>query len=158
LYRREGMSIPSAKYANALLHYRFVTGPYVPEKDEVEADSDDWLTRIAYAARARGDPPVDDNVMTVKFKPEYRLKPMSWDRLSHYWVAQMFSRAGPVCPPLNVLQTPKRIFGSRTITTVRSGHGIFHYDYSVRPTYGPSQSFEYESFVDDSSFDFSVSS
>jgi len=155
LYRREGMSIPSAKYANALLHYRFVTGPYVPEKDEVEANSDDWLTRIAYAARARGDPPVDDNVMTVKFKPEYRLKPMSWDRLSHYWVAQMFSRGGPICPPLNVLQTPKQISGSRTITTIRSGHGIIHYDYSVRPTYGPKQSFSYESFVDDPSFDFS---
>jgi len=101
LYRREGMDIPTAKLAGALAKWRMVAGPYVPGPEEVTEVSDDWLARLALASRAhQGSAPVSDSVFVAKFRPEYRLKPMSREALERYWDAQVFASNLPACPPL----------------------------------------------------------
>jgi len=127
LYRRAGLSLPVAKYAQALAKYRMKPSGYIPESGEVEADEDPWLARIAFADRASMGSVVEiierqpksktsktqtvkvcqngkkysDAVFVNRFKPEYRLKPMSKEMLIRYWDAKVYAFGLPACPPLN---------------------------------------------------------
>jgi len=148
LYRKSGMSIPSARFAQALCHFRYQIGDYIPFEDEITTENDDWLARVAYAARAQNLPPVDDNIMTVKFRPEYRLKPMSWERIELYWKAQLFSRGTPVCPPLPPIELPQKASGIRQIMTLKSGYGpIVFADYQTRPTFESEPAYSWEGWT-----------
>jgi hypothetical protein len=107
LYRNEGMDIPTAKLAGALAHWRMVPGMYVQEESESLAINDAWLARLAYAARAHhGSKMVSDKVFISKFKPQYRLKPMSLHGLELYWDAQVFASKLPSCPPMRKIKLP----------------------------------------------------
>jgi hypothetical protein len=79
-----GIDIPTAKLAGALLHPRLVPRDelaiYLMANDDIYIfDQDDpWLARLAYAARAHhGVKMTSDKIVMIKFKPEFRLKPMS---------------------------------------------------------------------------------
>jgi hypothetical protein len=80
-----------------------VPGDYVRREGEVAADSkDSWLGRLAYCTQAATKSDVEkvsDKVFLQRFKPEYRLKPMSLEALESYWNAQVFSYLAPPCPP-----------------------------------------------------------
>jgi hypothetical protein len=104
LYRRKGMDIPTTKLAGALVNWKMFPHTYVPNKHEIVA-SDDWLARLAYAARAHsGSKEVSDNIFISRFKPEYRLKPMSYDMLEKYWDAQVYAVQPPTCPPIGYIR------------------------------------------------------
>jgi len=106
LYRMPGFSIPVAKYAGAVAKWRMVPGPYVQLEGETSALDDEWLARIAYAFRASDRSIRTENAaFPAKFKPEYRLKPMSEYGIRLYWSAQLFASKLPICPPLNLLSS-----------------------------------------------------
>jgi len=108
LYRMKGIDIPTAKFAGALAHWRMVPGAYVQTDSESLALSDKWMERIAYAARAHhGSKEVSDKVFISKFKPQYRLKPMSSQGLELYWEAQVFASKLPSCPPISKIKLPQ---------------------------------------------------
>jgi len=105
LYRREGMDIPTAKLAGGLAKWRMIPGDYVPRAGESSDVSDGWLARLALASRAHhGSSKVSDSVFVAKFKPEYRLKPMSMEALERYWNAQVFAFNLPHCPAVRPLR------------------------------------------------------
>jgi hypothetical protein len=104
LYRRKGMSLSSVKLAGALANWKLVIGDYVAEEHESDELVDAWLARIAYATRAhQGCKPVSDKIFATKFKPEYRLKPMSVHGIELYWDARLYASRLPPCPPLCTL-------------------------------------------------------
>lgn len=104
LIRRLGLSIPTAKYAGALAHWRLVRGPYVPLKEETRDESDPWLQRLAYASRARyGAKDISDKILISRFKPNHRLKPMSLATIDSYRQSQLFATGVPTCPPVGRL-------------------------------------------------------
>ncbi len=104
LYRLKGLSLPTAELAGALANWRMVVGSYVPGEHESEDISDEWLSRLAYASRAHtGSVLVSDKVFVSKFKPEYRLKPMSIESLGLYWNARVLASRLPPCPPVGSL-------------------------------------------------------
>jgi hypothetical protein len=79
-----------------------IPGDYVPREGETTDLNDGWLARLAYACRAHsGSAPVSDAVFISHFRPEYRLKPMSFERLGAYWRAVPWANRLPPCPPLN---------------------------------------------------------
>ncbi len=105
LYRRKGMNLPTIQLAGALANWRMVAGPYVPREEESTDLSDSWLERLAYAARANsGSKGVADSVFISKFRPQYRLKPMSIEGIDLYWDAQVFASRLPLCPPIGLIK------------------------------------------------------
>jgi len=111
LYRRKGMNIPTAKLAGALARWRMVVGSYVPTENESSDVQDAWLERLAYASRAhQGAQHVSDSVFVAKFKPQYRLKPMSMEGIDLYWNAQVFAVQPPPCPPIGLIKVRKSLF------------------------------------------------
>jgi hypothetical protein len=107
LYRIKGMDIPTAKLAGAIANWKLVIGDYVETDSESQTENDAWLARLAYAARAHhGSKPVSDNVFISKFKPQYRLKPMSPEVLELYWDARLYASKLPSCPPIGKIKLP----------------------------------------------------
>lgn len=105
LYRRKGMNIPTAKLAGALARWRMIPGDYVRREGESDATDDPWLERLAYASRAhQGSKGVSDETFISRFKPQYRLDPMSFEGLMLYWNAQVFAFNLPPCPPMSVIR------------------------------------------------------
>lgn len=106
LYRVKGMDIPTTKLAGALANWRWVVGDYVPMEHEHVALNDPWLERLAFAARAHqgSSTAVKDKVLISRFRPQYRLKPMSIEGIDLYWDAQVYATNLPPCPPLGHLQ------------------------------------------------------
>jgi len=105
LYRRKGMDLPSADFAGALASWRFIVGDYVPNSHEDFDLSDEWLARIAYAARAHhGSKEISDRVFMFHYRPQYRLKPLSKEGLELYWAARLVATKLSLCPPLNYLR------------------------------------------------------
>jgi len=99
LYRRKGISLPVAKLAGALAKWQLIPDN---EKlvEELENDlsftkelDDDWLARLAYAFRASRSPTseVSDRILIHKFRPESRLKPLSFAGLLRYWDAHFYA-------------------------------------------------------------------
>jgi hypothetical protein len=106
LYKMTGMSIPTVKLAGALANWKLVFGDYVPNESESDTQ-DEWLARLAYASQAhQSSKPVSDQVMVSKFKPEYRLRPMSLSSIERYWYAQLFASKLPSCPPIGRIKLP----------------------------------------------------
>jgi hypothetical protein len=104
LYRLKGVDIPTAKYYGALAKPRMIPGIYVPEAHEEEDLNDHWLARLAYCARAHhGFVKVSDKVFYTKFKRDFRLRPMSLQKLIFYENIRWFQTKLPICPALNIL-------------------------------------------------------
>jgi len=105
LYRKEGVNLPVASIAGAIANWRMIPGDYVPAAGESVVNDDAWLARLALASRAHSGPSnVTDAAMAARFRPEYRLKPMSREALERYWNAQVFAFGLPKCPPLRPLR------------------------------------------------------
>lgn len=105
LYRRKGMFLPVAKIAGALAHWRLISGPYVEGPGESDNVTDSWLERLAYAVRASsGAYEVADKIVVCRFRPQYKLKPISDDGLKKYWSARWMATFLPPCPPLGCLR------------------------------------------------------
>jgi hypothetical protein len=104
LYRREGQTLPSALIAGALVKWRWA--PIGPLEEGVSEESDDeWLARLAYAARAAFGPNLhSDKTAMSKFATEFRLKPMSREMIEYYSHCRLVGAQMPVCPPLGVLR------------------------------------------------------
>jgi hypothetical protein len=104
LYRLPGMNLPLASVAGSLANWRMVPGPYVQESSESDALDDPWLARLALAYRAyKGSKEVSDRTFLFRFRPQFRLRPMSTEGLERYWFARLFATRLPPCPPLRVL-------------------------------------------------------
>jgi hypothetical protein len=117
LYRVPGVDLPTAEFADVMLKWRIVIGDYVRNINDLSTqDSDEWLQRIAYASRARsGSVKTNDEVFISKFKPQYRLDPMSIEGLVKYWRVRLIAHEVPPCPPL--LGLKKVRFGKRLLGT-----------------------------------------
>jgi len=99
------MDIPPTDLAGALANWRMIAGDYVPTESESVSVNDEWLARLAYAARAHhGSKPVSDKVFVARFFGEYRLKPMSIEGIERYWDAQVFASNLPSCPPIGLIK------------------------------------------------------
>ncbi len=97
------MTIETAILAGSLAKWRYQIGDYVPNRNEMN-DEDPWLDRLAYASRAHhGSNPTSDAAFIARFKPEFRLKPMSDEGLSLYWNARVVSQDLPDCPPISAI-------------------------------------------------------
>lgn len=103
LYRRSGGDSHLARFAGSLAKFRLVPGQ-VAEEDFI--DSDEWLTRIAYASRAQfGLHLVSDRVFQFRFlKEKESVRPMSDAELSKWYFASFRALAVPECPPMPKLQ------------------------------------------------------
>jgi len=108
LFRMEsGMDVPTAKLAGALAHWRLVPSGGEVSAHESSETSDDWLARLCLAARVHhGVKFVNDvdRVVANRFRPQYRLKPMSVSTLIRYWDARLYAFSLPPCPPLSGLR------------------------------------------------------
>jgi hypothetical protein len=105
LSRTTGMDMPSAKYANALAKWRWVSAYAVLDEHESEEVKDAWLERIAYAARCHSasQPPNPIQVIVRGLRRHTRFSPMSIETLISYWKRRLVASALPPCPPLNLL-------------------------------------------------------
>lgn len=104
LYRKHKMSIPTAKYAGSIASWKMVQPYYTPNVHETFSEEDEWLMRIAYAARAHeGSKRFNDAMMVCKFKPDYVLKPISNSGFVRYWRYRLIRSHLPVCPSVGVL-------------------------------------------------------
>lgn len=123
LYRREGFSIETAKFANSLAKFEVV--PAHPEVEEVKAReqlgrlekiSDDWLIRAAYISRAMQlkQEKVSDKVMLLRSGPIVtKLKPMSDRGLAKWWHVTTIAHGLPDCPPLQGLKGDRPSYEER---------------------------------------------
>jgi hypothetical protein len=110
LYRREGVDIPTAEFAGALAKWKLVPGSYVPRSYESTEQADSWLALLCQVSRATfGATQNSDKVMLARFKPEYRLKPMSLQRLKELWHVQFYASSLPVCPPLGAVRLSRHL-------------------------------------------------
>jgi len=95
LYRRLG-SVKAARWYSSTVRPRIVPGDYVPCEGEVTSPPE-WEAVFQSAARActgKQTQELSDRVVLREFKPEYRLRPMSLERLADYWTVQT------ICPRL----------------------------------------------------------
>lgn len=108
LYRRMGNSLPIRLLKSEGAKYKMVVGDYTVPSEEVEDQSDPWMNRLSYAYRASLSHNPDlytesDEVVFAKLKTDFRLKPMSIERIEDYRHARLVSTRTPVCPPLQGL-------------------------------------------------------
>lgn len=111
LYRSTGKTqLPLASLKGALANYLmtptgFISGHGELEESEFE-DSDDpgdpWLERLALASRyAFGSSGGEsDKAFAIRFRREFRLKPVSLETLANYWTVKYSTVGVPNCPPL----------------------------------------------------------
>jgi hypothetical protein len=108
LYRmKSGMSIKTCDYYGALANLKMVPGDYVLQEFETFDNDNEWLGRLAYAARLQQDRDTvgkQDEVFKRKFKVAHRLSPMSLEGLRRYWEVRFVSSLLPTCPPLSILK------------------------------------------------------
>jgi hypothetical protein len=111
LYRLKSLDIPTAKIAGAMANWRMIAGPYVPNSYESVDDSDEWLSRLAYAAQAaHGTEMVSDRVMISRLGRERNHKPrkLSLEAIELYSnEMQFFATKLPPCPPLSYIVVPR---------------------------------------------------
>lgn len=110
LYRREGFSIETAKFASSLANFEVVPRfPAEEEKEERDAVgvseniTDDWLIRAAYISRAMQlkQEKVSDKVMLLRSgRVQQKLKPMSDRGMAKWWHVATIAHGLPACPPL----------------------------------------------------------
>jgi hypothetical protein len=98
------MSLTALQLAGAVANWRLVVGDYVPEKHESVTLADAWLERLALAVRAAGwSAQVTDRVFLYRYRPQFRLKPMSLTSINLYRSAQVLASHLPLCPDLGLL-------------------------------------------------------
>jgi len=107
LFRIRGSRMADFKVsemAGAMVKYRLVPG----QKEDSDTFVDDpWMGKISYALRAAHRVPpgdIDDRVIMSKFRPEHRLKPMSFGKMFEYWTAKVEAVQTPVCPPVSIVR------------------------------------------------------
>lgn len=104
LYRMKSVDIGTAKYYGSVCNPRLIPGDYVPEEHEAFDVDDEWLARLAYAARAHhGVVKTSDAVFLSKFKRDYRMKPMSLKKIELLKSVRWIQTKLPSCPPVNIL-------------------------------------------------------
>jgi len=106
LYRKTGMKIPVL--SGAVGNWKVLKGANLRSPhDLTENDSDEWLARLAYAARAAyGSQPTSDAkfMRWILNSSEYRLKPMSIEAIQDYFGCGLFAARTPSCPPMGVIR------------------------------------------------------
>jgi hypothetical protein len=93
LYRMSGNSLPVAKVGAAISSSRVIIGDYVLGENETEEGSE-WLARLAMMYRAScagNEQKVTDAVAMRQLGVDYRLKPMSVERMGDYQTARVVS-------------------------------------------------------------------
>jgi hypothetical protein len=112
LYRKVaekgGASLKTTMLLNDVVKWEMRPGPRPIEvldqgESRVEAGDDErWLERICLMGRAAyGSHPVSERIVQSKFRPNYRLNPMSLDSMLKYAVVHWVATHGPTCPALN---------------------------------------------------------
>lgn len=98
LYRKTGKgSRVLQRYAGAVSSVGWAD--YGPQPAHMTDESDEWLARLSYVARAM-DGAAAVKVAPVKWRRDYRLKPMSDEAIHRYWHKRMVRHYGPTVPSL----------------------------------------------------------
>ncbi len=100
LYRKQGNDLQLAKFAGALATWRLLSEEEFENSVMSSEVSDDWLARLAYAARASSRTKVSDRVFLLSFKRKYFFQPLSDQGLMKYWNARLGAFGVPSCPPI----------------------------------------------------------
>jgi hypothetical protein len=114
LYRKYGEGhVPIAKMGKAIASWHWDVAPegapYVPRETEDQSAQDSWMARVSMAYRGSLSKSPDmytttDEVAFAQLPIDYRLKPMSDERIAAYSHARLFCSFLPACPPLGTLR------------------------------------------------------
>lgn len=114
LYRHPSVGWETAKFAGALLNWRWDFGVNTASDDFLSERLDPWLVRLCYSARAAhmNLHQTEQAVIARIFRQNRKNRPnaMSLTQMKVFWEAKVSAFRPPPCPPLGILKCPVRAF------------------------------------------------